>query len=71
MIYRFALAQWSVQVNVLLNNCKQNIMSLSLLVGTTVDVILALQKNVDPDHLEKPADQDIHHLPLQTAGYSK
>ena len=26
----------SVQVNVLLNNCKQNISSLSLLVGTTV-----------------------------------
>ena len=28
--------KWSVEVNVLLNNCKQNIMSLSLLVGTTV-----------------------------------
>ena len=27
----------SVQVNVLLNNCKQNISSLSLLVGTTVE----------------------------------
>ena len=36
VIYRFALAQWCVQVNVLLNNCKQNTTSLSLLVGTTV-----------------------------------
>ena len=32
----------SVQVNILLNNCKQNITSLSLLVGTTV----AFFKNV-------------------------
>ena len=30
---------WSVKVNVLLNNCKQNITSLSLLVGTTVHVV--------------------------------
>ena len=30
------LLKWSVQVNVLLNNCKQNITSLSLLVCTTV-----------------------------------
>ena len=30
------MLKWSVQVNVLLNNCKQNITSLSLLVGTTV-----------------------------------
>ena len=28
--------KWIVQVNVLLNNCKQRITSLSLLVGTTV-----------------------------------
>ena len=28
--------KWSVQVNVLLNICKQSITSLSLLVGTTV-----------------------------------
>ena len=28
--------KWSVQVNVLLNNCKHDIMSLPLLVGTTV-----------------------------------
>ena len=28
--------KWSVQVNVLLSNCKQSITSLSLLVGTTV-----------------------------------
>ena len=28
--------RWSVQVNVLLTNCKQNMTSLSLLVGTTV-----------------------------------
>ena len=33
VIYRFALTQWNEQVNVLLNNCKQNVMS--LLVGTT------------------------------------
>ena len=36
MIYLFALAQVSVQVNVLLNNCKQNMTSLSLLAGRTV-----------------------------------
>ena len=30
------MLKWSVQVNVLLNNCKQNITSLSFLVGTTV-----------------------------------
>ena len=28
--------KWIVQVNVLLNNCKQRITSLSLLVGTTI-----------------------------------
>ena len=28
--------KWNVQVNVLHNNCKQNITSLSLLAGTTV-----------------------------------
>ena len=28
--------KWSAQVNVLLNNCKQNITALSLLVGTTI-----------------------------------
>ena len=28
--------RWSVQVNVLLGNCRQGMMSLSLLVGTTV-----------------------------------
>ena len=38
MIYRFALAQVGVQVNVLLNNCKQNIASLSLLAGMTVGI---------------------------------
>ena len=36
VIYRFALLKWSVQVKVLLNNCKQNITTLSLLVGVTV-----------------------------------
>ena len=36
VIYQFTLAQVSVQVNVLLNNCKQNKMSLSLLAGRTV-----------------------------------
>ena len=29
---------WSVQVNVLLNKCKQSTMALSFLVGTTVDI---------------------------------
>ena len=38
VIYRFALTQMGCKVNVLLNNCKQNITSLSLLVGTTVPV---------------------------------
>ena len=36
VIYRFAIAQMECKVNVLLNNCKENIMSLSLLVGKTV-----------------------------------
>ena len=31
--------KWSVQFNVLLNNCKQNITLLSLLVGTTVGTL--------------------------------
>ena len=30
------LLKWNVQVNVSLNNCKQNMMSLSLLAGRTV-----------------------------------
>ena len=35
-MYRLTLAQMEYQINVLLNNCKHNITSLSLLVGTTV-----------------------------------
>ena len=38
VIYRFALAQGSVQGN----NCKQNITSLSLLAGRTVDRVTRL-----------------------------
>ena len=34
--------KWRVQVNVPLNNCKQNITSLSHLVGTTVHVCMLL-----------------------------
>ena len=41
MIYRFELAQVEGTSNVLLNNCKQNITSLSLLAGTTVQVLPA------------------------------
>ena len=37
VIYGFALAQMECTINVLVNNCKQNISSLSLLVGTTVE----------------------------------
>ena len=36
MIYRFVLAQVGEQVNILLKNCKQKVMLLSLLVGTTI-----------------------------------
>ena len=36
VIYRFELAQLECTSYVLLNNCKRNITSLSLLVGTTV-----------------------------------
>ena len=32
--------KWSAQVNVLLNNCKQNTTSLSLLAGRTISIIL-------------------------------
>ena len=38
VICQYALAQVSVQVNVLLNNCKQNTKSLSLLPGMTVNM---------------------------------
>ena len=34
--------KWSVKVNVLLSNCKQNITSLSLLVDTTVPICFLL-----------------------------
>ena len=34
--------KWSVQVNSLLNNCKQNMTSLSLLAGRTVLLLLLL-----------------------------
>ena len=43
--------KWSVQVNVLLNNCKQNITSLSLLVGTTVIMILLHSEKKDGHNL--------------------
>ena len=36
MIYQFTLSQANVHLIVLLNNCKQSITSLSLLVGTSV-----------------------------------
>ena len=36
VIYRFSYIKWSVQVNVFLYNCKQNITTLLLLLGTTV-----------------------------------
>ena len=42
MAYRFMLPQMESKVNVLLNNCKQNKTSLSLLVGTTVGVCLLI-----------------------------
>ena len=38
VIYRLALAQVERTSSILLNNCKQNCTSLSLLVGTTVEV---------------------------------
>ena len=40
VIYRFALTQMECKVSVLLNNCKQNTTSLSLLVGTTVHLFV-------------------------------
>ena len=36
------LVKWGVQVNILLNNCKQNITSLSLLVGATLGECLLI-----------------------------
>ena len=44
------LLKWSVQVNVLLNDCKQSTTSLSLLVGTTV-VTYLLKKVLNSDQL--------------------
>ena len=35
----------SAQVNVLLNNCKQNITSLSLLVGRTVNILYGITQS--------------------------
>ena len=35
VIYRFTLAQMECKISVLLNNCRQNITPLSLLVGMT------------------------------------
>ena len=54
MIYRFALAhdKWSVQVNVLLNKCKQNTTSLSLLAGRTISGVSYLLMNYLPNMLE-------------------
>ena len=40
--------KWNVQVNVLLNNCKQNMTSLSLLAGRTV--LLDARKLVSTGH---------------------
>ena len=39
--------KWSVQVNVLLKICKQNIKSLSLLVGTTVILLFYVDLTVN------------------------
>ena len=53
----FALALVECKVKVLLNICKQNITSLSLLVGTTVTLVVlnvgtsSFQNNVDLDQL--------------------
>ena len=41
MIYRFALAQVECTINILLNNCKQNTTSLSLLAGRTVHTCIS------------------------------
>ena len=41
-IYRFTLAHEECKSHVLLNNCKQNITSLSLLVGTTVPFVILI-----------------------------
>ena len=38
--------KWSVQVNILLNNCKQNITSLSFLIGTTVPLTVCYMMDV-------------------------
>ena len=40
----------SVQVNVLLNNCKQNMMSLSLLAGRTVDHVSSINSEIQSPH---------------------
>ena len=43
MIYRLALAQVECTYLILLNSCKQNITSLSLLIGTTVGESLLIK----------------------------
>ena len=48
VIYRFELAQVECTFDVLLNSCKQNITSLSLLVGTTVVAIWMLAAYPSP-----------------------
>ena len=48
------LLKWSVQVNVLLNDCKQNTTSLSLLVGTAVDKYAFIIKNLSYFSIKHP-----------------
>ena len=43
VIYQFALALVESTVYIVLNNCKQNTTSLSLLVGTTVNLVFRLK----------------------------
>ena len=53
VIYRSRWLKWSVQVNFLLNNCKQNITSLSLFVGTTVADVFDQYYCISLKRLEK------------------
>ena len=54
---------WSVQINVLLNNCKHNITSLSLLVGkSTVGNIVDLNRANSYVHFKIKCCNKLHGL---------
>ena len=59
---------WSVQVNILLNNCKQNMMSLSLLAGRTVAICIYIKNNIYTYRPRQSAKTQINEPVQKQAG---